>query len=116
LNLPSLAGFTYFLPSVRKLHDLGVDYHQILAFSDAVTEKVEIEKIDYKSASVRVVEELRQYRLLGGLQTQLEPAQQQLQQTQQQLSMLGLLPTQKERALTVLMELQNRGVSTKYMA
>ena len=55
-------------------------------------------------AAYRVAQELRSYRQLGSLQKSVE-------QAQQRLALLNMFTAQKERALMVLMELQNRGVS-----
>lgn len=60
--------------------------------------------MDSRTAAYRIAQELRSYRQFGGLQKSI-------QQMQERLAMLNMLAIQKERALMVLMELENRGVS-----
>ena len=74
-------------------------FHRI----ETVNEKAEIEKVDLKTAGLHVAQELRTYRQLGNMQKAL-------QQMQMIFEMLNTAATNKEHAISVLMELQNRGI------
>jgi hypothetical protein len=92
------------LPLARQLQDLGTDINQFLPWVETIHEKAETEKMDLRAAAYSVAQDLRSYRQVNSLQKSI-------QQMQQRLAMLNMLAMQKERALMVLMELQNRGVS-----
>jgi len=78
---------------------MGTDINQFLSWIETIHQKAEAEKMDLRTASYRVAQDLRSYR------------QESIEQTQQRLALLNMFTAQKERALMVLMELQNRGVS-----
>ena len=92
------------IPIARQLQDLGTDITQFLPWVETIHEKAKTDRIDLRTASYRVAQDLRSYRQLDSLQKSIE-------QAQQRLALLNMFTAQKERALMVLMELQNRGVS-----
>jgi len=93
-----------FLPVARWLQDLSIGVNEAIPWIETIQEVAQNEKIDFRMAAYRVAQELRSYRQFGGLQKSI-------QQMEQRLAMLTMFAMQKERALMVLMELQNRGVS-----
>ena len=76
-----------------------------LPWIETINEVAQIQNMDIKSAGVLVAQELRLNRQFGGIQRQIEIAQ-------GQLKMLNTISAQKEKALSVLAELQNKGVSS----
>jgi hypothetical protein len=93
-----------FLPVARRLQDLSIGLDEAIPWIETIQEVAQNEKIDSRTAAYRIAQELRSYRQFGGLQKSI-------QQIQQRLAILTMLAMQKERALMVLMELENRGVS-----
>ena len=93
-----------FLPVARWLQDLSIGVNEAVPWIETIQEVAQNEKIDFRMAAYRVTQELRSYRQFGGLQKSI-------QQMEQRLAMLTMFVMQKERALMILMELQNRGVS-----
>ena len=93
-----------FLPVARWLQDLSIGLDEAIPWIETIQEVAQNEKIDSRTAAYRIAQELRSYRQFGGLQKSI-------QQMQERLAMLNMLAMQKERALMVLMECENRGVS-----
>jgi hypothetical protein len=94
----------HLLPVAKQLHDLGViDANSIIHWVETINERVDIEKVDLKTAALHVAQELRTYRQLGNMQKAF-------QQMQQIFEMMNTVATNKEQALSILMELQNRGI------
>lgn len=92
------------IPIARQLQDLGTNINQFLPWIETIHEKAETERMDLRAAAYSVAQDLRSYRQLVGLRKSIDEAQ-------QRLAILNMFAVQKERALMVLMELQNRGVS-----
>jgi len=88
------------IPIARQLQQMGTDINQFLPWVETIHENAEAWKMDLRTAYYRVAQDLRSYRQLGSIE-----------QAQQRLALLNMFTAQKERALMVLMELQNRGVS-----
>src|SRR5215472_13529182 len=63
-----------------------------------------MQNMDIKAAVVQVAQELRLYRQSGGIQKQIERAN-------QELTLINMATIQKQQALTVLINLLNRGVT-----
>jgi hypothetical protein len=76
-----------------------------LAGIETINEVAQIQNMDIKSAAIYVAQELRFSRQLGGLRRQIEIAQ-------GQLKMLNTISAQKEKALSILAKLQNKGISS----
>ena len=95
------------LPLAEQLLHLGINFDQAIAWIETIHECAEAEKIDYKAAAYRVLQDLadlRLYRYLGSLQRNI-------QQLQQYLAMLNMLTAQKQQALMILQVLQGLGVT-----
>jgi hypothetical protein len=72
-------------------------------FLETVREKAQVERINVDVAAISVAQELRNYRINGGLQRQIEIAQ-------GQLKMINITIAQKEKPLLILAEFQDRGI------
>jgi hypothetical protein len=94
-----------FLPLARQLQEMKLALEDALPWIETINEVAQIQTMDIKSAGVLVAQELRLNRQFGGIQRQIEIAQ-------GQLKMLNTISAQKEKALSVLAELQNKGVSS----
>jgi len=92
------------IPIARQLQDLGTDINQFLPWVETIHEKAEAEKMDLRTAGYGLAQELRFYRQFAGIQKAIEKAR-------QQLSVLDMLTAQKQQALSILMNLQAKGVS-----
>jgi len=64
-----------------------------------------MQNMDLRNAAIFLSQELRLNRQFGGIQRQIEIAQ-------GQLKMLNTICAQKERGLSILADLQNKGVSS----
>jgi hypothetical protein len=89
----------------KKLQEMKLALEDALPWIETINEVAQIQNMDIKSAGVLVAQELRLNRQFGGIQRQIEIAQ-------GQLKMLNTISAQKEKALSVLSELQNKGVSS----
>jgi len=92
------------LSVARRLQSQSTDFETAIPWTETVTEKAEVERIDHKTALVRLAQELKMYRAFGGLKKQIEKAN-------QELALLNMESMQKQQALTVLKDLLNRGVT-----
>jgi len=77
---------------------------EALPWMETIQEKAEAEKIDPITAAVQIAQELRRHRQFGGLEKQIERAS-------QELALVDMATMQKQQALTVLIDLLNRGVT-----
>jgi hypothetical protein len=93
-----------FIPLAKQLLDLKIALDVILPWVETIHEKAQVENIATDVAAVSVASELRTYRQLGGVQKGL-------QQIQNQILILDTLYIHKQQAITMLMELQSRGIS-----
>src|SRR5215469_1786392 len=91
-----------FLPIVRRLQNMGLEFDAILPWIETVTEVAQ--GTDPRTAAQYIAYELSAFRKLGGLQKELESGQ-------KQLEMLKTATAQRERGLNMLAELENKGVS-----
>ena len=66
--------------------------------------KSRLQKVDTRTTAINVAQELRLYRQSGGIQKQIERAN-------QELALINMATIQKQQALTVLTDLLNRGVT-----
>ena len=71
---------------------------------ETVKELAQLQNMDIKTAALYVAQERRFSRQLGGLQRSIE-------QARGELKMLNITITQKQEAVTVLIDLLNRGVT-----
>ena len=94
-----------FLQVARQLQDMGLDINSVIPWLETISEKAQIERTNIDVAAISVAQEIRNYRINGGLHRQIEIAQ-------GQLKMLDITCAQKEKALSNLAELQKRGIST----
>jgi hypothetical protein len=92
-----------YLQVARQLQDMGLDIVSTLPWLETIREKAQVERINLDVAATSVAQELRNSRILGGLREQIEISQ-------EQLKMINITIFQKEKALSVLAELQKRGV------
>ncbi len=86
------------------MQELGIDFHQAFVFIDVIHQKAEADLIDLKTASLRILEELKLY-------SQLTSLQKKIQQAQQQISILDVMYLQKRQAIETLMNLRNAGIT-----
>ena len=88
-----------FIQAARQLQDIGLDINSVSPFLETVREKAQVERINVDVAAISVAQELRNYRINGGLQRQIEIAQ-------GQLKMINITIAQKEKPLLILAEFQ----------
>jgi hypothetical protein len=93
-----------FLALAKKFHSMKLTLGEALLWIGTINEVAQIQKSDTKSAAIFVTEELRLYRQLGGIQRQIERAN-------QELALIDMTIISKRQALTVLIDLLNRGVT-----
>ena len=79
--------------------------YRALPWIETISEVAQIQNMTSKEAAIVVTQELRLNRQFGGIRRQIEMAQ-------GQLKMLNTICVQKEKALSVLAELQKKGVSS----
>jgi hypothetical protein len=93
-----------FLSVAKQLQNLGIGMEEALPWIEILREKAEAENVDIRRTSINVAQELRLYRQSGGIQKQFERAN-------QELALVNMATIQKQQALTVLIDLLNRGVT-----
>ena len=93
-----------FLPLARQLQEMKLALEDALPWIETILEKAEAENVDIRTAAINVAQELRLYRQSGGIQKQIERGN-------QELTLINMATIQKQQALTVLIDLLNRGVT-----
>lgn len=76
----------------------------VLPLIEEINGVAQMQNMDIKASALYVIQELKLNRQLGGIQRQIERAN-------QELALINMTTIQKEEALTVLMDLVNRGVT-----
>jgi hypothetical protein len=92
-----------FLTLARQLQEMKLALEDALLWIETINEVAQIQNMDNKSAGVLVAQELTLKTIWW---------QRQIETAQRQLKMLNTISAQKEKALSVLAELQNKGVSS----
>jgi hypothetical protein len=92
------------IPSAKQLKDIGIGFDQALVWIDCIKEKAEIERIDLRTATWKLAQDLRAYRDLGGLSKAIQDAT-------RQLAMLNMVNEQQKQAITTLVNLQKMGMT-----
>ena len=93
-----------FLSVAKQLQNLGIGMEEALPWIEILREKAEVENVDIRRTAINVAQELRLYRQSGGIQKQIERAN-------QELALVNMATIQKQQTLTVLIDLLNRGVT-----
>lgn len=88
-----------FLDVAKQLQSLDV-----IPWVEMIREKVEAEKIDYKAAVAQIKQDLQYYQQLGGIERQIQKAN-------QELGLINMTAIRKQQALRVVEGLLNRGIS-----
>jgi hypothetical protein len=91
-------------PEARQLQEMKLTLEDALPWIETVRELAQMQNTDIKTAARYVAQEIRRLRQLGGLQRSIE-------QARGELKMLNITITQKQEAVTVLIDLLNRGVT-----
>jgi hypothetical protein len=86
------------------MQELKIVMNQVLPFIKTIYEKAQIENIDLNTAVYQTIQEIRLYFQMSGLQKGV-------QSLESRIAILNMVAMQKEQALSILYELQNRGVS-----
>ena len=94
------------LPSVRELQRMNVTFQIILPYIMAINEKALAKNIDLTTSAYNLVQDIRQYRELGTLQSTIK-------HLEERVSALNELNTQKQAAVITFMDLQLMGYSNK---
>jgi hypothetical protein len=92
-----------FLTLARQLQEMKLALEDALPWIETINEVAQIQNMDNKSVGVLVAQELRLKTIWW---------QRQIEIAQRRLKMLNTISAQKEKALSVLAELQNKGVSS----
>ena len=93
-----------FLPLASQLQEMELALEDALPWIETIREKAEAENVDIRTTAINVAQELRLYRQSGGIQKQIERAN-------QELALINMATIQKQQALTVLIDLLNRRVT-----
>src|SRR5215469_9115328 len=91
------------LSLAHQFQSMGLDFDSLLPYIECLREQA-ARGIDFKTAATFMIHEIKSYRQLGGIQKELVSARNQIQ-------MLKTATAQRERALNMLTELENKGVS-----
>jgi predicted RNase H-like nuclease (RuvC/YqgF family) len=94
-----------YLSLAKKLQEMKLSLEDALPWIETINEVAQMQNMDIKSAAIFVAQELRLNRQMGGIERQIEIAQ-------GQLKMLDTICAQKEKALSILADFQNKGVSS----
>jgi hypothetical protein len=98
-----------YLGLAKKLQEMGLTLDDAMPWFETITQVAQMEKLDTKSASIYVSQELVLNRQLSGIRGQIEIAQGRLQ-------MLNIVSAQKQHALTIIEDLVKRGVTEQQIA
>ena len=93
-----------YLSLAKKLQEMKLTLEDALPWIETINEVAQIQNTNINHAAIFVAQELRLNRQLGGIQRQIEKAN-------QELALINMTTIQKQQALTVLSDLINRGVT-----
>jgi len=93
-----------YLSLAKKLQEMKLTLEDALPWLETVKEVAQIEKLDTKSASIYVSQELALNRQLRGIRSQIERAN-------YELALINSTTMQKQQALTVVEDLMKRGAT-----
>jgi hypothetical protein len=93
-----------YLGLAKKLAGMKLTFEDALPWIETVEEVAQMYNMDSKQAAISVAEDIRLNKQLGGIQRQIERAN-------QELALINMATIQKQQALTLLMDLSNRGVT-----
>jgi len=93
-----------FIPLARQLQAMKIDITNFLPWVETINEYAVTRNTDLTTAAYNIADHLREYRQLGSLHKAIE-------HTRQQLSVLDAFTAQKQQALSILMNLQAKGVT-----
>jgi len=90
-----------FLAVAKQLQNLGIGMEEALPWIETILEKAKAENVDIRTTAINVAQELRLYRQSEG----------RIEKANQELALINMATIQKQQALTVLIDLLNRGVT-----
>ena len=93
-----------YLDLAKKLQEMKLEQEAISPWLDIVKETAQMQKIDIKSAATYVAQELSLNKQFGGIQKQIEKAN-------QELTLINMSAIKKQQAITVLGDLLDKGVT-----
>jgi hypothetical protein len=96
--------FQLVLPLAEQIALFRITIDELLAFHNAVLEKAEAQRIPPETAAYKVIEEIKQLSVLGGLIKQQE-------RVKQQICMLNIFTGNCQAAINALCRLQLQGVT-----
>jgi hypothetical protein len=108
-TLEKLSEVESLISSAKQLKDIGIGFDQALVWIDCIKEKAEIERIDLRTATWKLAQDLRAMRELGGLSKAIQDAI-------QQLAMLNMVNEQQKRAIVTSVDLQKAGMTEDEIA
>ena len=85
----------------KQLQNLGIGMEEALPWIETILEKAKAENVDIRTTAINVAQELRLYRQSEG----------RIEKANQELALINMATIQKQQALTVLIDLLNRGVT-----
>jgi hypothetical protein len=88
-----------YLSLAKKLQEMKLKLQEALPWIETINEVAQMQNTDIKHAAIFVAQEQ-----LGGIQRQIERAN-------QELALINMTTIKKQQALTILMDLINRGVT-----
>jgi hypothetical protein len=93
-----------FLAVAKQLQNLGMDMEVTKHWIETINEVAHMQKITIKQATISVAQDLRYYQNLGGIERQIQKAN-------QELELINMATIQKRQALKVVEDLLNKGVA-----
>jgi hypothetical protein len=100
-----------YLSLAKKLQEMGLALEDALPWIETVKEVAQIEKLDTKSASLYVSQELALNRQFRGIRSQIEKANYDLLIARANYALINATTMQKQQALTVVEDLIKRGAT-----
>jgi hypothetical protein len=100
-----------YLGLAKKLQEMGLTLDDAMPCFETITQVVQMEKLDTKSASIYVSQELALNRQFKGIRSQIERANYDLVTARANYALINETTMQKQQALTVVEDLIKRGAT-----
>ncbi|MFZ0896288.1 MAG: hypothetical protein WAZ77_17450 [Candidatus Nitrosopolaris sp.] len=99
-----LCGYRQVLPLLQRILSMCIDIDKLLVFSVAVDEKAEIYNMSISASAYRVIEEIENYNIVGGLNKEIS-------RLAVQIYTMNQICAPRNKAITSLLKLQNYGIT-----
>jgi hypothetical protein len=99
-----IADYREVLPLLERIRVTGIDIDKLIPFNIAVNEKARADKLSISAAAYRVIEDIENYKRIGGMKNEIS-------NLAMQRYAINQMSVPRDKAITALFKLQGYGIS-----